>query len=214
MAPFANPAFPPRHHPENFKLSEYYYERDMGKETSRKTTLEENLARKGADSSTAGSMLSLDVEPARGGRRQTPEQRHKAAFGRVQHHMKRLASTINSTESQLPALKRRISSVAYSQLKHGVSQSRDVRGHILDQLEDYKAVPDECNTDLVINALQEMQKEVQEHVSALQDAMRCMLRVRALSRSHLQMMLPPGPGASQTKKNRGVNTNVWNPCQS
>ena len=173
MAPFVNPAYPPKVHPENFRLSEYYYERDKGKETSRKTTLSERVERKGCDAGSASSMLSLD-DGQKPGKVVDVGQKHRQALSRAQHHMKRLASTISSTEQQLPSLKRRIGEKAFAVLRKGVTQAREYKERCLDEMEDYKAVPDEQHAQDIITSLTEMNKGLQEHVGALVEAVKAM----------------------------------------
>ena len=171
VAPFANPEFPPRIHPDNFRLSEYYYERDMGKNTSQKTTIEENMGRKGCDMASAGSMVAPD-EPVKGAKKVDMTQKHKQMLSKTMHHMKRLASTITSTETKMPSLKRRVGDKSYELLKKGLAQSRTFKESCLEEMEDYKQTPTEEKVESVIEALGEMSRGCQDHVGALVEAVK------------------------------------------
>ena len=171
VSPFISAEQPARVNKDNYKLSEYYFEHSKGKDTCFSTVVEESLSRTATDLAAGTSILQVEGSEGSCQRRVDPEIKHKQMIGKVQAMARKLGTSIGSTESALPSLKRKLDATNYTCLKRGLQQSRDYKEQCLDKLEDLKVIGEEQMQDAG-ELMLVMNKELKEHAEALQDALK------------------------------------------
>ena len=67
-------------------------------------------------------------------------------------------------------MKRRLDAKDYEEFKRGVNQIRDYREEMMDTYEDLKVMPEPHHLEIVLQDLENIGKELQEHLSILTDA--------------------------------------------
>ena len=164
-----HPEFPPKHFASNWKLSEYYYIHSLGKKTKTTFTMDEGLHRAGADLAAGAAMLA-DV-PTKVGKGKDPLEVHKQNLNKVSSLCERLGKQISQTENFMPSLKRKVSDGVYGSLKKGLQTCRDQRCATLEDIEDWRAMPqtEEEQTDLN-ELMTKRAKHLAEHLTAMKEA--------------------------------------------
>ena len=182
---------PDRVHKNNWKLDEKWFSFDSGEHQEQETQVTEKMQRVGTDLAGTSTMLAID-EPK--GKLKAPCERHKAARARVCSLASRLARTLSSSEASLPGLKRKVSPETYKKLRTGVLAVRDVRDHVLDELEDLKVLPEDPQAqEQSIEGLLALQRTLQEHQDALVEAWK--VQKEPIVKKDVEMEAPGDDGA-------------------
>ena len=165
-----NPDYPPKVDKDNWRLSEYFYEHDLGMKTKTSFTLDESLNRSGADQGAVASMVSLEEEKKLG--KKDPKEKHRQSISRVTNLAAKLGKNIGAAETSLPSLKRKLPEGGFQSLKEGLDRCRQCRCNVLEELEDLKPLPEQVDDqELAVEKLGVLQQDLIEHLDALRDAM-------------------------------------------
>ena len=164
-----HPDYPPKRFAGNWKLSEFHYTHNLGKKTKTTFTMDENLNRTASDLASGTAMLGDEVKPKN---QKDPAQVHRLHITRITTLCAKLAKAMGQTESALPMLKKKMMEDAYVCLKSGLCQCREFKCTTLEDLEDWKPMPEsEEEQEAIINKMVARQKELTEHLEALKDAL-------------------------------------------
>ena len=161
------PDHPHRVH-TNFWLSEWWYDHDHGMEKSASSTIDEKLMRTANDCTSA--LQSLGVEDKKKAK-QSMEEQVKQWVSKVIGLSQRLGKLLSSVELKLPSFKRSMSVDMFKKLRCGLSQCRETKEMVWDQLEDVKVplTTEEGQADQ-LKKLQQLYNTLKEHMEALQEA--------------------------------------------
>ena len=165
----ASPSHPPRLHLSNWLLHEKWYTFYKGKDEDKEACLEEKLERRGKDLASGVSALSLEDMKPKG---KSMQEKYKIASTKVVMLLNKFNRALAAAETSLPPMKRQLPMDAYAKRKSGVMACRSMKDSIMDELEDLKQCPDEpILLEEQMGRLEVMQKELVEHLDALQEAM-------------------------------------------
>ena len=166
-----DPEHPPLVDDDNWRLSEFWYVKDLGKKTKTTFTMNEKLQRTGNDQ-TAGAQMVAVEEVKKNLKGKDPAEKHKQYINKIVIISGRLAKLVGSAENALPGLKRKMPAEKFSSFKKGLGACREVRCSSMEDLEDLKAFPaTESDQEIVTAKVEKMHTELSEHFSALKDAL-------------------------------------------
>ena len=171
----ADPTKPPKLHPQNWLLSEFWYSVDKGVEYEKCTKLSNEIERSARDATSSAHALDLHhQQPLLAPPPPPPAQqlvRHRGAVQKVTQVCNKLGKCITSCETTLPSRKRSLDEEAFKSLRGGLQRCRDLRERTLDELEDLRHLNESMDADDTLVALKDLAKQAQEHLQALQEAM-------------------------------------------
>ena len=166
----ADPAHPPKER-DNWRLTEKWFKNEEGLHEKNCTKVTEKLQRS-ADCLPAGlSMMNLEDDTTKS-KVKPVKDRHKATLSKLQGVVNKLGRIITSAESSMPSMKRKLADRDYAKMRSGMVVVRECRETSLDMLEDMRECPEVAEeAEGMIEKMQKLQKDVQEKISTLEQAM-------------------------------------------
>ena len=100
------------------------------------------------------------------------QEKHRSMAEKVSKQIARLGRVLGQLEAKLPAWKRSVDPLAFSQLRNGLAQSRECRERCMDTFEDLRSLPAQPEQqEMMVAQLGGVFEELCTHCDAIQEKM-------------------------------------------